>query len=391
MTDHGNETRRRRRRRGATAGFPAGAPPNSSDVLWEIFLRLPPLPSSLPRVSLVCKWWRGLAADPEFLLRFRAHHRQPPLLGLFKDYGGWVSFTPVLSAPDRIPRQRFSMRIDYGGRYGAEMETYPSPTLATIGGAVLCTSRDERHVHGGCHSSPFNVVLVKILYEYEAGGDRQSRGGARVYSSETGMWSDPISAVEQCTSNSVYLHLPSTLVGGSLYWWLRCYSSYNMEILQFDIGTETLSLIDGPPQKLDIYCSQIIQGEDGGVGVAVLSYPSLQLWDWKVDAGDDVATMWVLRKTISLDLVPNMRATQTEIVGYVEDNDAILIKFNDNVFIVQLESAQSEKLCDSFVTHQYHAFTSFYYSGEFGRCKGITSAPRKAPAEPSKHQNPSHV
>ena len=114
MRGDGDPTLRRRRRRrlAATAATPAL---NSSDILWEIFLRLPPHPSTLPRVSLVCKHWRCLAADRDFLLRFRARHGKPPLLGLFKEYGGWVSFTPVLDPPNRIPRQRFSTRIDYAG------------------------------------------------------------------------------------------------------------------------------------------------------------------------------------------------------------------------------------------------------------------------------------
>jgi hypothetical protein len=43
-------------------------------------------------------------------------------------------------------------------------------------GAVICADGDEGHVHRGCHSSPFKVVLVHIMWEL--GG----RAGARVYS-----------------------------------------------------------------------------------------------------------------------------------------------------------------------------------------------------------------
>lgn len=61
---------------------PAVEPPplENDDLLDKILLRLPPLPSSLPRASAVCKRWRGLVSDP----RFRAHHRRNhPLLGFF--------------------------------------------------------------------------------------------------------------------------------------------------------------------------------------------------------------------------------------------------------------------------------------------------------------------
>jgi hypothetical protein len=381
-----------------------GVAPNSGDILWEIFLRLPPQPSSLPRVSLVCKRWRRLAADPEFLLRFRAHHRNAPLLGLFKEYGGWVSFTPVLDAPDRIPRGRFSMRIDYGG--GAE--TYPSHgtllgcrhgrvlvfdprrrevlvcdpitgdqrrvalpsefgTSCSANGAVLCADGDEGHMHGGCHSSPFKVVMVQISWVT----DDDPRPFARVYSSETGGWSDLISAAERC-SGYVDFYRPSTLVGNCLYWWIH--GSYDMEILEFDIGRQRLAVINSLPVRdttqqppharyLDsTECIQIIRAEDGRVGFAMLSYPTLQMWDMRDDCGGGGAA-WVPRKTVNLELAPNMRATETTIVGYAEDDDAILVKFNDNVFIVQLDSMQSRKLYDCIVRHQYHPFTSFYSSG----------------------------
>uniref|UniRef100_A0A8R7Q869 F-box domain-containing protein n=1 Tax=Triticum urartu TaxID=4572 RepID=A0A8R7Q869_TRIUA len=62
--------------------FPTSAVPapplEDENLLLEILLRLPPLPSSLPRACLVCKRWRGLVSDPKFLRRFRAHHCKPP-------------------------------------------------------------------------------------------------------------------------------------------------------------------------------------------------------------------------------------------------------------------------------------------------------------------------
>ena len=89
---------------------PEPAPlPDNDDLHWEIFLRLPPLPSSLPRAALVCKRWRRLLSDPGFLRRFRARHRAPPLLGFFADEDGDIEFMPTLRRPDRIPCARFSL------------------------------------------------------------------------------------------------------------------------------------------------------------------------------------------------------------------------------------------------------------------------------------------
>ncbi|XP_045085567.1 uncharacterized protein [Aegilops tauschii subsp. strangulata] len=98
---------------------PAAAPPlDDGNLLSEILLRLPPLPSSLPRASLVCKRWRCLTSDPAFARRFRIHHRRnPPLLGYFHgDFDGLrfepVHFEPTLEAPDRVPPGRLSLQFD---------------------------------------------------------------------------------------------------------------------------------------------------------------------------------------------------------------------------------------------------------------------------------------
>jgi hypothetical protein len=84
-------------------------------MLWEILLRLPPQPSSLPRASAVCRRWRGLLTDPRFLRLFRAHHRKPPLLGVFQScdipslitalmilpiHSRWIEFNSILEPHD---------------------------------------------------------------------------------------------------------------------------------------------------------------------------------------------------------------------------------------------------------------------------------------------------
>ena len=89
------------------------SPLEDDDLLSEILLRLPPLPSSLPRALLVCKRWQRLATDAIFLRLFRARHGSPPLLGVFP---GEVDmshpfFSPSLDPPDRVPAARFPMPL----------------------------------------------------------------------------------------------------------------------------------------------------------------------------------------------------------------------------------------------------------------------------------------
>ncbi|XP_020200935.1 uncharacterized protein [Aegilops tauschii subsp. strangulata] len=222
------------------------------DLLWEILLHLRSQPSSLLRTSIVCKRWRHLAADPRFLRQFYQHHRKPPLLGFF-EYREGIIFTPVLDPRDCIHPVRFEL-LRYDGYHDDDsvlrfpIENYVLGCrhgLVLIGdhfrrevivcdpitgkqcpvaiplelqrewynGAVLCAARDQGHIHGTCHSSPFKVVLVPMYRKY---GSIYGSPIARVYSSETNTWSGLIS-IEASRNNCVYFG-PSTLVGSVLYW-----------------------------------------------------------------------------------------------------------------------------------------------------------------------------
>ncbi|KAM0917546.1 hypothetical protein ACQ4PT_009408 [Festuca glaucescens] len=216
--DGAGVTRRIRRRRGTS---PASLPDDDDDMLREILLRLPPQPSSLPRASAVCKRWRGLVTDPKFHRQFYAHHRNPPLLGVFSWSVQGIVFDPLLDPPDRIPPQRFSLgQCSDSGDYnlldchhglvlvndyvqddlvvcdpitGEQRRVSVPPEFKSlnVSGAVLCAADDLGHVHGGCHSSPFKVVLVST-YQYHID---KYHPIARVYSSEAGIWGNVISTV----------------------------------------------------------------------------------------------------------------------------------------------------------------------------------------------------
>uniref|UniRef100_R7W6N5 F-box domain-containing protein n=1 Tax=Aegilops tauschii TaxID=37682 RepID=R7W6N5_AEGTA len=99
------------RRRSRSRSSPATPPPlDDEGLLREILIRLPPEPSSLPRASAVCRRWRILLSNLEFLRRFRRHHQKPPLLGFFQGIVGSTRlFRPILGPPDRIPAARFSL------------------------------------------------------------------------------------------------------------------------------------------------------------------------------------------------------------------------------------------------------------------------------------------
>ncbi|PNT69835.1 hypothetical protein BRADI_2g01203v3, partial [Brachypodium distachyon] len=114
---------------------------------------------------------------------------------------------------------------------------------------------------------------------------------------------------------------------------------------------------------------QIIQAEDGDVGLVTLSYPSFQMWQRKVNR-HGVAT-WLLRKTVDVRNLPGLPHQMLErdrgfktVRGYVEDTDIIFICVDSNVYMVQLKSMQLKRLheIDNTIDY-YYPFASFYTPG----------------------------
>ncbi|OEL15874.1 hypothetical protein BAE44_0023109 [Dichanthelium oligosanthes] len=379
--DDGSLTGGRRRRSPALS-----SPLDNDDLLSDILLRLPPSPSSLPRASLVCKRWRGLVSDRVFLRRFRARHRRgAPLLGFFTQVPRDVSFTPTLEPPDRLPRGRFSLELG-GGRCrilgcrhglvlilsradprllvwdpvtGDRTRVAVPPEFGDGGSAVVqhgAVLRAAGDVLGGeDHPIPFLVTLVGCDEEF-------TRAFACVYSSETGVWGDLISTA--CLS-MIPMHIPSTLVGSSLYWLLGRNPS---GILEFDLDRQCLAVI-GVPLNIGSYNHLrhwVVPAEGGGLSFLCLSGYSAQLWTRKTDC--DGVTGWVLGRTIELDKILPLNMNPEEefpplIFGFTEEGNVSFLATNVGVFMVQLESAQFKKPFQLSILDVYHPFASVYTAG----------------------------
>ncbi|WVZ98212.1 hypothetical protein U9M48_043680 [Paspalum notatum var. saurae] len=366
---------------------PAAAPPPASlpdndDLLREILVRLPPLPSSLPRAALVCRRWRGLVSDPTFLRRFRRHHRTPPVLGyFFSDPRGPV-FTPTLAPPDSIPPARFSLpppepqqpaggggdRLFFlGCRHGLALlinrrrleavvwdpvtgrqvtVPYPPEFTADNGahccrGTVLSGGDDDG---GGDRSMrPFRVILIRT----HLNDDCRMTVIMCVYESAAAKWGETIStAVPSHVDN-----LPSVLIGkntlcGFLHW--------PDGILELDLERHSLAAVETPESLRCVDSSfsfRVVRTQqDGELGVAILSERSrIQLWARKKEkkaisscSSDDVVVVrWVLQKTVQLDklLFSPPRTTyrmmdsfSARILAFEEDSNQIQISVSTQMY-----------------------------------------------------------
>jgi hypothetical protein len=112
-------------------------------------------------------------------------------------------------------------------------------------------------------STKFQLVLVGIW-----GKGHEGDLFAHVYSSETGVRGDLVSVLEGPKPCRVG-HLPCTLASNGIYWWL---TEPHKCILQFDLGSQQLAVINRPPvTSIIIGCSRIIRAEDDDIGLTVLS------------------------------------------------------------------------------------------------------------------------
>ncbi|CAN6170657.1 unnamed protein product [Urochloa humidicola] len=188
------------------------------ELVEEVLFRLPPDdPASLVRAALVCKRWCRLISDPGFRRRFCEFHRAPPMLGFF--WQGLVFVQTAPSCPPLATHRRSNLYVidarhgrvlfngtrpwDLAGHSvektfivwdpitGKQKELPPlSVPLHIWKASVVCAAAGLDNGgcdHLDCHDGPFLVVVV---------GDKSpllKEICAFVYSSETGVWSDPIS------------------------------------------------------------------------------------------------------------------------------------------------------------------------------------------------------
>ncbi|XP_051220947.1 uncharacterized protein [Lolium perenne] len=303
------------------------SPLEDDDLLHEILLRLPPQPCSLPRASAVCRRWLGLITDRKFTARFRAHHRKPPLLGVFhrSDSQG-IAFTPLLDPPHRIPTLRIDLRRRYKDynvlscRHGRVLAMNPRHTKLLVcdpitgkrcrvavprvfsqfrqsRGSVLCDDRAQYHVHGGCHSGHFKVVLMT---EHTEGFIPI----ACIYSSKTKTWGKIMSTAAPSEHRYYGYDFPGVLIGNALYWLLSVGMGRDMLVL--DLYEQSLAVIAWPliTSEFQSGYRRIVEAEDGAVGLAILSYPRFRIW--QRNANLHGVSTWEIWKTIDMNNIPGI-------------------------------------------------------------------------------------
>ncbi|KAK3127073.1 hypothetical protein QOZ80_7AG0567930 [Eleusine coracana subsp. coracana] len=300
------------------------------DLLREIFLRLPSLPS-LVRAALACRaFLAAIRSSGAFRRRFRGIHA-PPLLGLFFDPDGPAipTFAPLRrrSDPDLAAAVRggdfFLTRVP-----GDHDDTAPgweiqdcregrvlllNPRTNQIAAydpltrALDLVTRPPEEITVGCHGY-FTYLNHHILPSSEDDEDPgalrvlctchdDSRARAAVFSSATGEWQifPWARAFTRRRGDDKYWLHSGSLVNGCVYW-THTSKPY---MLVLNTATMQFSRIDLPQYlKGQGHSFRVGETNDGKpciVGVVVFS---LLIWYWRPD--DNGVEKWMLDKMFPL-------------------------------------------------------------------------------------------
>jgi hypothetical protein len=179
------------------------------------------------------------------------------------------------------------------------------------------------------------------------------------------MWGDLISAevlALACCGGSA-----STLIGNVLYW------QFNFavdDILEFDLDRQRLDVFKKPPGMDESQRHQIIQAEDGAVGLAIFCTYSIQIWQRKANCqGVPTWSVWKFVETYDIIGMPSTIYRKsgwlTKFLGYDEDTNAMFLYVLGSVYMVQLKSLHSKKLHETSYSNAKHCypFSSFYTPG----------------------------
>ena len=300
-------------------------------VLISNILRLPPhKPACLVRAAVVSKPWLALLSDARFRHRYRDFHGAPPMLGVLISRR-WDFLEPKEAdpIPPFVSTTKFRPCIPQDGSWGdreyavwdcrhgrvllGEKNAAAPMTLAVwdpmtgrqrelqepdtmtvkhdedglLAAAVLCAVSGCDHRE--CHMGPSRVVFFSLH------GARCFVAQACVSLLETGdcskNWSQPYSALPIASDEFIEPY-PPVLVKDAIHFMLAYddgyYDEYDDEvyddvvrvrILQYDLSSNALSLIDAPSAAARTFGNSILMAlEDGSLGFACWKKLTFYIW-----------------------------------------------------------------------------------------------------------------
>jgi hypothetical protein len=206
--------------------------------------------------------------------------------------------------------------------------------------AVLCAVDGCNHLK--CSGGTFHLV-------FKAADINNGVSWVAVYSSETGMWSVPVSIHIESVLNPFAIVQRSLVVGDVVYF----PHVFGRSVLKYDMGKRVL-----------------VAAEDDRLGIAGLDGYNLRLW-WLQDLDGDVAE-WVPGRVIELDTMISLTigdpSSKLRVVSYAESASVVFISGHAGIFIAETKSGKVRKLHERRDFDDIFPYESFYNPFWYSSC-----------------------
>ncbi|CAD6339377.1 unnamed protein product [Miscanthus lutarioriparius] len=238
------------------------------------------------------------------------------------------------------------------------LPNYPGFPFSCFAGAVLCAVDGCDHLD--CHAGAFRVVFTGTINTNAEADEHIDEvfTWASLYSSDTGLWTEPTTVHPAPLMNSNDLMGPSLLAGDAVYFTLDLQNSRT--VLRYDLGGAALSVMNAPPSVRTRRDTFLVTGEDGGLGVAAVENYRLLLWSWSEG-------VWAPWREITLEtMVPftiGGPTTELKVIGFAEMSGVIFIMANGIVSTVELKSGKISEVRETLNSSSIFPFESFYTPG----------------------------
>jgi hypothetical protein len=157
-------------------------------------------------------------------------------------------------------------------------------------------------------------------------------------------------------------------VGNSVYWKINFGEEDSNHILEFELHSQRLGLIELPEGVRGNYMSNIhiVPAEDGVIGFAGVNYSSIHLWSRGVDS-EGVAG-WALLRIIDMDRL-TLSGVPTgdmflwsSVVAFARDSGELFVQAESGIFMINIRSMQLREVLQASGSAIY-PYSSFYTPG----------------------------
>ena len=228
--------------------------------------------------------------------------------------------------------------------------------------ALVCTNGHEEG-HSNCHDDcPLSVLFVVTPY-----WEWQGETVVYLYSSEQGLWNEVASGD---FSPLLITQRPVVLLQNNVLYWTMALPSGMIQnsILAFELDSQRLYLIRQPAFIFDAEHAhvQVMEAEDGRLGVVAACGLSLQLWVLHGYDGND-RELWVINRETFLyaELAPPEPIFDDYYLIWIlgVDDNVVLVRTEAGIIEVDLQADKSKRLCHGYGIQALYPYRSFYRQG----------------------------